>query len=57
MKVDLELFPMAQPWQEIDEIGDKKPPKFDIKKFFADVITFEEGELDMADSLIGIDGA
>jgi hypothetical protein len=36
---------MPKPWLEIDD----KPPRFDIKKFFADVISFEQGEQDYTD--------
>jgi hypothetical protein len=35
---------MPKPWVENDNMGVKKPPKFEIKSFYADVITFEEGE-------------
>ena len=57
MNVDIELFPMPKPWVETNLIGVQKPPKFEIKSFFADVITFEEGEQDYADQIMGIDGA
>jgi ATP-dependent DNA helicase 2 subunit 1 len=57
MNVDIELFPMPKPWVEIDLKGVQKPPKFEIKSFYADVITFEEGEQDYADQIMGIDGA
>ena len=57
MNVDIELFPMPKPWIENDHLGVPRPPKFEIKSFYADVITFAEGEQDYADQVMGIDGA
>jgi hypothetical protein len=55
LKVDIELFPMPSPVVLLNDEGDEMPPKFDIKKFYAHVITMDEDE--MLGDMLGIDGA
>lgn len=50
LQVDIELFPMPKPFfAELDDQDVPLAPKFDLKKFYAEVITFTEGEQDYAD--------
>jgi hypothetical protein len=42
---------------EIYALGDKKAPKFDVKKFYANVLSIDADDLGFADDLLGIDGA
>jgi len=37
--------------------GYKVPPKFDVRKFYANVLTTDAEDLGYADDLLGIDGA
>jgi hypothetical protein len=37
--------------------GDKVAPKFDVRKFYANVLTTDAEDLGYADDLLGIDGA
>ena len=55
-KVDIELFPMPRNESEINAQGDKVPPKFDVRKFYGNVITADLDELGV-DELLGIGGA
>ena len=40
LNVDIELFPMPKP----DAGEDGEPPSFDIKKFYANIISFDEDQ-------------
>ena len=52
LNVDIELFPMPKP-DEIDvEDG---VPQFDIKKFYANIISFDEEQ--QFSEMLGIEGA
>lgn len=51
--MDIELFPMPKPMVIHDEAGEQIAPKFDIKKFYCEVITMDEDEV----GVMGIDGA
>ena len=48
---------MPRPTSELDDEGNQIPPKFEIKKFYGDVISFTEGELDYIDQVMGVNGA
>jgi hypothetical protein len=48
LNVDIELFPMPLPFSDVE-------PSFDVRKFYANIITFDEEE--MGAELLGIDGA
>jgi hypothetical protein len=41
----------------INSQGEKVAPRFDIRKFYANVITADSEDLGYADELLGIDGA
>lgn len=53
LNVDIELFPMPKPQMLHNEEGEAMPPRFDIKKFYAEVISMDEDEV----GILGIDGA
>ena len=57
LQVDIELFPMPKPDQRVNEEGEPLPPKFEIRDFYANVITMDEDEMGYADMMLGIDGA
>ena len=57
LKVDIELFPMPRNDYVINALGEKVAPKFDIKKFYANVIIVDQDEMGYADELLGIDSA
>lgn len=48
---------MPKPAVLVNEEGEQVPPKFDIRKFYANVITMDEDEMGYADMMLGIDGA
>lgn len=52
LNVDIELFPMPKPESE-----DGQEPKFNIKKFFANIITYDEEEQNANPEFLGIEGA
>jgi len=41
----------------LNDDGEEIAPKFEIRKFYANVITMDEDEMGYADMLLGIDGA
>ena len=41
----------------IDDQGFSTAPKFDVRKFYANVISMDEEDMGYADDLLGIDGA
>ena len=51
LNVDIELFPMPKP----DAAEDGEPPQFDIKKFYANIISFDEDQ--QFSEMLGIEGA
>lgn len=53
LNVDIELFPMPKPQILFDDQGEETAPKFDIKRFYGDVITIDEDDV----GILGIDGA
>ena len=57
LNVDIELFPMPKNEAIQNSQGGFNPPKFDIKKFYSNVISIDEDEIGYADELLGIDGA
>ena len=48
---------MPKPDTIIDEEGNSVPRRFDIRKFYANIITIDEDEMCYSDMLLGIDGA
>ena len=44
LNVDIELFPMPRPESELNPEGNQVPPRFDIRKFYANVISFDEDD-------------
>ena len=48
---------MPKPEPSINPESQNGGPQFDIRKFYADIITFDEDEMGQADQLIGIGGA
>ena len=57
LKVDIELFPMPKSDFVLNDQGEKVPPRFDVRKFYGDVLTADQDDLGFADDLLGIDGA
>ena len=50
LNVDIELFPMPRPETIVlNEEGDTGCPRFEIKKFYATVITIDEDEMALND--------
>jgi hypothetical protein len=43
------LFPLPKSKRELDFDGNLLPPKFEIKKFFGELISFEEDEQEFID--------
>jgi hypothetical protein len=48
---------MPKPDTIIDEEGNSVPRRFEIRKFYANIITIDEDEMCYSDMLLGIDGA
>ena len=59
LQVDIELFPMPKPLQgdQIEESKDGQlmPPEFDVRKFYANIISYDEDQ--QFTELLGIEGA
>jgi len=52
LNVDIELFPMPKPDAQLDS---ELEPGFDVKKFYANIISFDEEQ--QFSELLGIEGA
>lgn len=46
---------MPQPTVFLNDLGEEMPPKFNVKSFYANVISMDEDE--MYGDMLGIDGA
>ena len=55
MNVEIELFPMPKPDNQDQFIEADAPPQFDIKKFYANIISFDEEH--QFSEMLGIEGA
>ena len=68
LSVDIELFPMPKPPSEngLDQLASlmmngrqaqESEPQFDVRKFYANIISFDEDELMPNTELLGIQGS
>ena len=53
LNVDIELFPMPKPYHP----QDNDQPGFDIKRFYANIISYDEDEQNANPEFLGIEGA
>lgn len=44
LDVDIELFPMPKPLENEDLEADLPAPQFDVRKFYANIISFDEDQ-------------
>ena len=57
LSVDIELFPMPKPNDPMEESKDdgQALPQFDVRKFYANIISYDEDQ--QFTELLGIEGA
>ena len=58
LSVDIELFPMpkpSDPMEESKDDGGQALPQFDVRKFYANIISYDEDQ--QFTELLGIEGA